>query len=194
MTAPTPDARELYDRAARAFGERVHAVRDDQWGAPTPCSDWDVRMLVNHLVGENRWAPPLFAGATIAEVGDRYDGDLLGPDPVSTWDESAAAAAAAVHDPAALDRSVHLSFGDCPGREYAMQLFADLLVHGWDLSRAIGAHDRMDPELVDACAAWFATVAEAYRAGGAVAPRVPTPPDADPQTVLLADFGRAAAG
>jgi uncharacterized protein (TIGR03086 family) len=188
------DVRQLYHRAARGFGERVHAVRDDQWSGPTPCSDWDVRALVNHLVGENRWAPPLFAGGTVADVGDRYDGDLLGDDPVAAWDDSAAWAAAAVDDPAAMGRTVHLSFGDCPGREYAMQLFADLLVHGWDLSRAIGADERLDPELVDACAAWFATVAGSYRAGGAVGPRVATPPDADPQTVLLADFGRTAAG
>jgi uncharacterized protein (TIGR03086 family) len=188
------DTRQLYRRASEGFGERVHAVRDDQWALPTPCGEWDVRAVVNHVVGENRWAVPLFAGGTIEEVGDRYDGDLLGGDPAVAWDDSAAAAAASVDAPGAVDRTVHLSFGDVPGHEYAMQLFADLLVHGWDLSRAIGADERLDPELVDACAAWFATVAGSYRAGGAVGPRVATPPDADPQTVLLADFGRTAAG
>jgi uncharacterized protein (TIGR03086 family) len=186
------DVRKLYHRAMDAFGGHVHAVRDDQWGAPTPCVDWDVRALVNHVVGENRWAVPLFAGSTVQAVGDRFDGDLLGSDPGAAWDDSAAAASAAVDDPDAMDRTVHLSFGDFPGREYAMQLIADLLVHGWDLARGIGADERMDPELVGVCSAWFAGVADAYRSAGAVAPRPAVPPDADAQTRLLADFGRSA--
>ena len=186
------DVRKLYHRAMDAYGDRVHAVPDGQWGAPTPCSEWDVRALVNHVVGENRWAVPLFAGGTIQEVGDRFDGDLLGNDPAAAWDDSAAAAIVAVDDPAAMDRTVHLSFGDFPGREYAMQLLADLVVHGWDLARATGADERMDPELVDVCRAWFAGVADAYRSAGAVAARPPVPPGADPQTQLLADFGRSA--
>jgi len=186
------DVRKLYHRAMDAYGDRVHAVPDGQWGAPTPCSEWDVRALVNHVVGENRWAVPLFAGGTIQEVGDRFDGDLLGNDPAAAWDDSAAAAIVAVDDPAAMDRTVHLSFGDFPGREYAMQLLADLVVHGWDLARATGADERMDPELVDVCRAWFAGVADAYRSAGAVAARPPVPPGADAQTQLLADFGRSA--
>jgi uncharacterized protein (TIGR03086 family) len=186
------DVRKLYHRAMDAYGDHVHAVPDGQWGAPTPCSEWDVRALVNHVVGENRWAVPLFAGGTIQEVGDRFDGDLLGNDPAAAWDDSAAAAIVAVDEPAAMDRIVHLSFGDFPGREYAMQLLADLVVHGWDLARATGADERIDPELVDVCRAWFAGVADAYRSAGAVAARPPVPPGADAQTQLLADFGRSA--
>lgn len=188
MTTTVP---ELYRRAQNTFGERVHAVRADQWTAGTPCTDWDVRTLVNHLVGEIRWAVPLFAGATIAEVGNQFDGDLLGDDPVAAWDAAAPAAIAAVQDPAAMDRTVHLSFGDFPGSEYASQLFADLLVHGWDLARATGQDERLDPELVAACAEWFADRAADYREFGAVGPRVTPEPGADAQTALLADFGRA---
>ena len=188
----TTDTRELYRRALNTFGERVHGIGDAQWALPSPCTEWDVRAVVNHVVGENLWAVPLFAGSTIAEVGDRLDGDLLGDDPVLAWDDSAAAALAAVQDPGSMDRTVHLSFGDFPGSEYAMQLFADLLVHGWDLARATGQDDKMDPDLVGACAGWFAPIAQAYRAGGVIAPRPEVDPSADPQTVLLADFGRVA--
>ncbi len=73
-----------------------------------------------------------------------------------------------------------------------MQLFADHLIHAWDLARAIGADERLDPELVDACAAWFAPVEEAYRGAGAIAGRPPVPDGADAQTRLLAMFGRRA--
>jgi len=188
----TTQPRDLYRRASDSFGARVHAVRSEQWDLPTPCTEWDVRTLVNHVVGENRWAVPLFGGGTIAEVGDRLDGDLLGADPTAAWDESASGAVSVVDEMGAMERTVHLSFGDFPGSEYAMQLFADLLVHGWDLARATGQDETLDPELVTACAEWFAALAPAYREAGAVASRPTVPDDADPQTLLLAEFGRTA--
>ena len=184
------DIVDLHRRACEGFGVHVRAVRDDQWDRPTPCADWDVRALVNHLVYEDRWTPPLVAGQTIADVGDRFDGDLLGDDPAAAYDEAAGEAVAAFHQPGVTERTVHLSFGETPADEYAWQLFADHLVHGWDLARAIGADDHLDPELVDACATWFATNEEFYRRGGAIGPRPSLPDDADPQTRLLAAFGR----
>lgn len=184
------DVRKLHQRATESFGARVHAVRDDQWGSRTPCEDWDVRTLVNHIVSEHRWMPPLLAGGTIAEVGDRFEGDLLGDDAKAAWDDSAADAVQAVHGDGAMERTVHLSFGDFPGQEYTMQVFADLLIHGWDLARAIGADERLDPDLVEACTSWFTAMEEAYRGAGAIGPRVELPPDADAQARLLAMFGR----
>ncbi len=100
-------------------------IGDDQWSRPTPCEQWDVRALVNHVTGEALWAPPLFAGATIAEVGDRFDGDVLGDDPKGRWRAAAAEAVAAVSREGWLEQTVHLSFGDFSGRFYAEQLFAD---------------------------------------------------------------------
>jgi uncharacterized protein (TIGR03086 family) len=186
------DVSELHRRAAEAFGAHVHAIRDDQWELPTPCSEWNVRQLVNHLVYENRWTAPIFAGRTIAEVGDRFEGDLLGDDPKAAWDDAAKEAVDAVQEQGAMDRTVHLSFGDVPGSEYAMQLFADHLIHGWDLARAIGADERLDTGMVDACARWFVANEAGYRSSGAVGPRPDLPHDADPQTRLLAAFGRTA--
>ena len=82
----------------------------------TPCEQWDVRTLVNHLVNETSWVPPLMHGSTIAEVGERFDGDLLGSDPVRSWSDASAAASAAVAEDGALERTVHLSYGDVAGR------------------------------------------------------------------------------
>jgi uncharacterized protein (TIGR03086 family) len=191
MEHSTGDLPDLYRRAMDRFGANVRQVRDDQWERPTPCADWDVHALVNHVVNENRWTPPLIGGQTMADVGDRFDGDLLGDDPKHAWEESAQEAIAAVDSDGALDRTVHLSFGDALGREYVWQLFADILIHGWDLSRGIGADDRLDPDLVEACATWFAEVEADYRSAGAIGPRPDLPDDADAQTRLLAAFGRA---
>jgi uncharacterized protein (TIGR03086 family) len=181
---------DLHRRSIAEFTDRVRQVRPEQWSASTPCTEWSVRDLVNHVVGEERWAVPLFAGATIAEVGDRFDGDLLGDDPVAAALQAAAEADAAASEPGAADRTVHLSFGETPAEEYLWQLTADHLIHGWDLASAIGADRRFDPELVQAVAEWYADRERLYRAGGAVGPRVDLSDDADEQERLLSAFGR----
>ncbi|MGH8972829.1 MAG: TIGR03086 family metal-binding protein [Acidimicrobiia bacterium] len=184
------DVPDLHQRASAEFGRRLHMIGEDQWTLPTPCSDWDVKELVRHLVDENLWTPPLVEGSTIAEVGDRFEGDMLGDDPKKAYDAAAGPAIAAVHGDGAMERTVHLSFGDFPGREYTMQLFADHLIHAWDLARAIGADEALDPGLVAACAEWFEPMEAAYRSAGAIGPAVTVPAGADPQTQLLARFGR----
>ena len=83
---------------------------------------------------------------------------------------------------------MHLSFGDTPKEEYAMQLAADHLIHGWDLAVATRGETRMDPELVQGIADWFMEREELYRGGGAIAPRGELTGDA--QHDLLARFGR----
>ena len=126
----------------------LDGVGDDQWDLPTPCTEWDVRALVNHVVGEERWTGPLLDGMTIAEVGDRFDGDLLGDDPR----RPAGAARRRRSRPstsklAGID-SVHLSYGDEDPAEYVRQLSADHLIHGWDLAAATGQDRTLDAELV----------------------------------------------
>ena len=187
----TLGARELYRRATAEFTARVHRV-GDRWGAPTPCAEWDVRALVRHVVEEERWAPPLLGGATIAEVGDRFAGDLLGADPVGAVDDAAAGAVAAVEAVDALDRTVHLSFGAVPGREYVVQLAADHLVHAWDLAEAIGEPAALDVDSVETVRRWFAGVEPMYRRAGLVGAR-PAVAGGDAQDELLAMFGRSPA-
>ena len=185
------DITDLYEQAIQTFADHVQAVRADQWMLPTPCTDWDVRALVNHVTVENLWVPPMLAGQTIAEVGDAFDGDVLGADPVSTCDKAAHFAVQAIKEPGAMTRTVHLSFGDFAGREYTHQLFADMIIHGWDLAHAIGAPEHVNSELLTACAGWFADKEALYRSAGAIGPRVDIPADADSQTRLLAAFGRS---
>src|SRR4029453_16096818 len=160
------DQAALHQKAVEEFDARVRAVGDDQWELPTPCGAWNVRQLVNHLVYENRWTVPLMEGSTIAEVGDRYEGDLLGDDPKGAWAEASAEAVAAVQADGAIERMVDLSSGPTPAGEYVSQLFADHLIHAWDLARAVGADDGLEPALVDACAAWFGSRGAFYRSHG----------------------------
>jgi uncharacterized protein (TIGR03086 family) len=91
MTEVPPTTFDLIVQGIDAFGEKVRAVPADRWEAATPCTDWSVRDLVNHVTGEHLWAPHLLDGATIAQVGDRYDGDLLGDSPLTAWEQAAQA-------------------------------------------------------------------------------------------------------
>jgi uncharacterized protein (TIGR03086 family) len=166
------DVVELHRRASEEFVRQVTAVGPGQWDDPTPCADWDVRTLVNHVVGEERWTVPLMAGQTIDEVGDSLHGDLLGDAPASAAAHAARAAQNAVTEPVLRGGTVQLSYGEESAAEYAYQLAADHLVHGWDLAVAIGADARLDPEVVAAVASWFKDREELYRSGGAIGPRV----------------------
>lgn len=181
---------DLYDRAIAGFGVRVHAVGADQWHLTTPCADWDVRQLVNHVTGENAWVVPLLDGRTIGDVGNALDGDLLGDEPRQVWDERAAAARAAVSMEGALGGTVHVSFGDIPGSEYVSQIITDHIVHAWDLARAIGADEGLDPDLVLFALRFLEPQAEQWRAAGAFGPKVELAGDADVQARLLAIAGR----
>jgi uncharacterized protein (TIGR03086 family) len=175
-------------RAALGFGALVARIEPRQWDEPTPCAGWSVRDLVNHLAAEALWTPPLLAGRTLEEVGDAFDGDVLGDDPQRAHREAVAAAIDAVAQ-AELTRPVHLSFGRVPAQVYVEQLFTDHLVHSWDLARAIGHDERLPEDLVAACLAIFAPQEDDYRAAGLIGPRVGTS-RTDPQSRLLAAFGR----
>lgn len=187
-----PSLLEQHARAAAEFGSRVHAIKADQWEAPTPCPDWDVRALVNHLVNEQLWVPPLMSGATVADVGDALDGDLLGEDPVAAWDAATAAATAALTADGALSRVVHLSFEDVTGDVYAWQLIGDLAIHAWDLARAIGADETIDDDLAAEVIVKLTPDVATYAEYGLFAAPLEVAEGANAQTRLLALTGRQA--
>ena len=184
------DIAEIHRIASEALVANVEKIADDQWELPTPNTEWNVRDLVAHLVGGTVWVAPLLAGQTIAQVGDRFDGDQLGDDPLGAWARASEEAVTAVGREGVLDRIVHVSFGDIPGREYVSQLVCDHAIHGWDLARAIGADEHIEPDLVDFAYEFLAPQADGWRGAGVFGPEVELPPGADRQSALLALSGR----
>lgn len=181
----------LHRRAADRFVDVVRQVGADEWHRPTPCTEWDVRALVAHNHSENLWVPPIMAGRTLEEVGDALDGDQLGDDPVRSYAAGSAAACAAVGQPGALERTVHLSMGDTSGADFVWQRLADLVVHRWDLLRGIGADEHLEPDLVEVVYRWALPYEEMLAsAPDYFDPPVEPTPDADAQTRLLNLFGR----
>jgi uncharacterized protein (TIGR03086 family) len=184
------DLNTLYHRTVELWADRVNAVAPDQWDAPTPCRDWTARDLAGHVVGEDLWTVPLVEGSTIEEVGDRFDGDLVGDDPAGAALDAAMEATRVVARRLPEGGTVCLSYGEERLDEYVHQLAADHLVHSWDLAVATGGDTRLDPHLVTAVGAWFAEREELYRSGGAIGPRGVAHGGA--QGELLAAFGRDA--
>lgn len=178
-----------YRRSVEFWKGTVLEVSDD-WSKPTPCTDWDVRALVNHVVGEDRWTRPLVEGSTIAEVGNALDGDLLGDSPKGAASAAADEALTAVAERLPAGGKVHLSYGEEDIEEYLWQLVADHLIHGWDLAVATGQNRDLDPELVQEVAEWFRNREEMYRSGGAIADRPESASGGNPQADLLIAFGR----
>jgi uncharacterized protein (TIGR03086 family) len=170
----------------------VAGVRADQLTASTPNDGWDVRTLLNHIVVGNLWAVELVSGRTIEDVGNRLDGDVLGADPLSAYDASATAAAAAFEAPGALDAACAVSYGPVPGSVYAGHRFIDVLIHGWDLAVATDQDTTLDTGLVQACLAVLEPQLEQLKASGAFGEHVDVPPEADVQTRLLGMLGRRA--
>ncbi len=177
--------------ASRQFDRRVPLIRPDQWQNSTPCAEWTVRDLVNHLTYEQLWVPDLLAGKTIAEVGDVYEGDVLGDDPAAAWEAALGAARSAWEAPGVLDRTVHLSYADVPAGEYLDQLVIDCAVHSWDLARGINSDDELPNDL----ATHVLGLVQEHRAELVGSGMFGTPLDTsactDDQTELLAILGRA---
>jgi uncharacterized protein (TIGR03086 family) len=178
----------MYERTVGDWTRLVEQVDASQWGSATPCTEWTVRDLVNHVVGEDAWTVPLMNGRTIEDVGDSLAGDLLGDDPVGAGTRCAAEAVASVAQRLPAGEPVHLSYGEESGEEYVRQLATDHLVHAWDLAAATGGDRALDPEVVAEVATWFADREQLYRDGGAIGPRVNA--SGDPQSELLAAAGR----
>jgi uncharacterized protein (TIGR03086 family) len=180
---------ESWRRVADGFTVRAEAVPPDGWSRPSPCAGWVARDVVAHLVG---WVPGfLHAGAGVEVT----DGPATEDDPAGAWRHLADAVQALLDDPATAARPFEHPQAGHHTVEGAIAAFilCDVLVHTWDLARATGQDETLDPELVRTHVAGLAAIDEAVLvASGHYGPRVAVSDGADDQTRLLALTGRRA--
>jgi uncharacterized protein (TIGR03086 family) len=124
---------EQLGRAFDAVAGLISNIRADLWSAPTPCTDWTVRQMVNHLIGMNRVFATLLAGQP---PPPRPSADHVEDDPAGAYRDSAAALQAAFGRPGVLERTYHGPLGTATGAERLQIRLYDLLAHGWDLAQA----------------------------------------------------------
>lgn len=182
--------------AQREFAARVHAITEDQWSAPTPDADWTVADLVEHLIDEHRWFSPLMHGLDLAAAEDVVTGTRslpvdggVGSNLAELWDEASTASTDAVVEPDALERSVNLSRGATPARQYALEMAMDMIVHAWDLGAAIGFAEPLPDDLVEFAYGEACDWGDMSESGFFAAP-VSVPDDAPALHKLLGATGR----
>jgi uncharacterized protein (TIGR03086 family) len=139
-----------FEHAVASTAEIVKATPAGQLDAPTPCTDWDVRALLNHVIGTLWLADALFGDQAPRHPmtpGSLPPGDLAGDDPAAAYAQASAAALAAASAGDALTR-VHVTpLGEMPGPGLAGFTTLDILVHGWDLATATGQPTDLDGRL-----------------------------------------------
>jgi uncharacterized protein (TIGR03086 family) len=182
----------LADHALKAV---IDQIRDDQWDLVVPedmtrTPGITLRALVNYHAYDDAWVPDVLAGKTKDEIGDKYDGDLLGDHPKLNFASIAETAVLAVRDFDALDRTVHLSYGDWPAREYLKHITSFRGLRAYDIAKFIGADTTLPPDLVQGLWDEIAPSAEEWRKLGVYGPAVPVPEDAPLQDRLLGLTGR----
>ncbi|BDM70290.1 hypothetical protein HEK616_37770 [Streptomyces nigrescens] len=173
------------DDVLNAVSRLVSAVVPAQFGQPTPCADWDVRTLLNHLVRENLLWTALANGTPRSD----FTADHLGDDHIEAFRLASRSTRSAFGRPGMLDQR----YGPAPGRRLVEQVVIEMLLHGWDLARAIG-HPFDDVQHLAELA--LPVVQEIYgdlprTDAGSFAPPQPAPEDASPLDRLAAYLGRS---
>ncbi|WP_058041205.1 TIGR03086 family metal-binding protein [Streptomyces roseifaciens] len=137
-----------FDTASEGFGDRLRAVPDGRWEDATPCTEWNVRQLVNHMILGSRIYTSLLRGGSSAEFMAELHQDVLDGDPATTYRDAVAECRAAFRAAGAFDRIVDYPFGPVPGRQLLGLYVVDAITHTWDLARAIRLDERLDAPTV----------------------------------------------
>src|SRR5262245_3191576 len=184
---------EAFDRAVTSTAAIVKTVRPDQADAATPCREWDVRDLLNHIIGTLWLSEALLSDRTPRHPmapGGLPGTDLAGDDPAAAYADASAAALTAAADGDPLIRMHATPLGDMPCPALAGFTTLDILVHGWDLAKATSQPAGLD----DALAAHVLAFAEQAITPGSRAPRIgpalPVAMDAPLTDRLVAFLGR----
>lgn len=175
---------ERHREVAGAFTARVLGARD--WDAPAPVAGWVARDVVRHLTD---WFPGFLAAGAGVELAR---GPAVDDDPVGAWQVHSAAVQSLLDDPATPGRVLaNRHVGELP-LDVAVDRFytADVFMHTWDLARATGQDDRLDPDFCGELLAGMEAMEAAIRSSGQYGQPVPVPADADVEARLLGFIGR----
>jgi uncharacterized protein (TIGR03086 family) len=173
-------------RASAAMGDLIDRIAASQWTAPTPCTEWNVRGVVNHLVGMNLVMAALFTESPMPERA----ADHLGADPAGAYRRSAAAVQAAAARPGVLEASQATWVGVSTGAVRLHWRIADLLTHGWDLVQATGIAAELPGDLAEQALTFARAQLPAQSRAGRFGDPQPVPDNAPAIDRLAAFAGR----
>lgn len=183
---PDRSPAEEHRRIAAQFTATVEGAHPAAWDHPAPPEGWVARDVVRHLL---EWFPAFLDGAAGITLPA---GPPVDEDPVGAWRAQVDAVQALLDDPAVAGRVHELPhMGAMPLAQVVDRIYTtDVFVHRWDLARATGQDERLDPVTCAEVLEGSLPMDEALRASGHYGPKVEVPDDADVQTKLLAFLGR----
>jgi uncharacterized protein (TIGR03086 family) len=180
-----PAPLESLERADAQIRRILANVRPDQASLPTPCTEFDVRSLVNHVVYDVQSFTRTLSGAQREPPG----ADLIGDDWLGSY-TAAADGLLSVWRARGTEGTLTTRMGELPASWVLGQHTSDLVVHAWDLARATGQSDALDPALAQPALEWGQENLKPQLRGQAFGPEVSVPADAPVYERLAAFFGR----
>jgi uncharacterized protein (TIGR03086 family) len=180
------DRIERIERATSFAAGKVEHVTAAEMSKPTPCPDFDVRTLLNHMIGNLRML------AVAAEGGKAAipKGDQFGTDPGGAYNQRRDALLGALRSPGVLDRNWEMPFGSMAGNMMAGIAFMEHLTHGWDLAKATDQDTSMPSDLVSECMELVTSMESLLRTPGVCGPAVSVSEDASVDDKFIAFMGR----
>ena len=170
----------------------IRSVPSDRWEAQSPCTEWKAIDVAGHVISVQLGVTNGLEGKSLSGSGERPTlRDVAGADPVASWDAARAGLMEAVAQDGALDTVLKTPFGEMPADAFFGIIVLDAITHSWDLARATGGDDHLDPELVSICFEHIRPLDAAIRTSGFFGPAREAPAGADEQTQLMAFLGRA---
>ncbi len=170
-----------YPTVSADFARTLELIEPTQWSSPTPCEDWNVFDLVTHVIATHR--------RVYTMAVPNYEEPSL--DTLDAWREIHDALLAALDDPIIAATPVQSRRGEQPFSALVGGLLTfDTLAHTWDLARAIGAPEVLNPDAVAHATRELEPIGDALRVPGGFGPAVESAPDASAQTRLLNFLGR----
>lgn len=177
---------DRYKRLSDAFAEKIDGVKEDRWNDRSPCEGWTARDVVAHVIE----TPAMFLGFIGDEMGEVPSVD---DDPRAAWDASRAQVQQRLEDPAKATKEFDGFLGRTTFEDSVNRFLCfDLVVHGWDLARATGQDERIQPEDVSRVREQAEAFGDSMRSPQAFGPAIDPPEGADDQAELLAFLGRRA--
>ena len=180
------DPIERIEQATKRTSKIVHGVKPDQYGERTPCSEFDVKALLNHMIGGLEMLWDAAAGGSPAMP----DGDQFGDDPGKVYDERAAKLLDVIKQPGALDKTWTMPFAPMPGQAMASIAFVEHVTHGWDLAKATGQDTTIPDDLIAECRSVVEPMEAMWRMDGVCGPAVEVPADASETDKYAGFMGR----
>jgi uncharacterized protein (TIGR03086 family) len=142
---PEPTSADVLERACRSTATVLEMVRSADLDRPTPCASWNVRDVVNHIVGGTGYFAELAEKGAVTDRGD--DGDCTETDFAATFRREAERLVAAFRVPDAMTKPMKMPFGELPGSVCVWIAAGDIFTHGWDLPKATGQPTDLEPDV-----------------------------------------------